>query len=921
MGRKHTSAETPSDAGGHSAGQRQGVATYTAEWANHTSQLAERQRLAASDRREANWQRWGPYLAERQWGTVREDYSADGEAWTYFPHDHARSRTYRWGEDGLLGWTDRQCRLCFAPALWNGVDPILKERLFGLSAPEGNHGEDVKELYYYLEATPTASYARGLYKYPQCPFPYAELVRENAARSLHDREYEITDTSAFAQQRYFDLEVIYAKATPNDCLIQLNVRNCGPDPATVHLLPQLWFRNTWIWSCTHEGCTLPPRIEQSAPGAWKLCHESLFAWHFLADPANADALPEALFTDNETNSELLYGSPAPTPYTKDAFHRLLVDGDKTAVNPALRGTKAALHYKLELAPGEQRCLRFRLHSSDETPDEPFGTPFSKLLELRQKECDDFYNELIPGHANTEHTTIMRQAWAGMIWSRQFYHYSVNDWLTGDPGLPPPDPARENGRNSNWKHLFNRDILSMPDKWEYPWYAAWDLAFHLVPFTRLDPRFAKQQILLLLREWYMHPNGQIPAYEWTFDDVNPPVHAWAAWRIYKMTAPRGQRDRAFLTEVFHKLLVNFTWWVNRKDPDGRNLFSGGFLGLDNIGPFDRSKPLPGGGQLEQADGTAWMAFYCNTMLAMALELAAEDPAYDGIASKFFEHFVTIADAINTIGADGLWDEDDGFYYDQLRCGNEVQPLRLRSMVGLLPLCAVEVIDAKVIDRLPRFKRRMEWFLRHRKDITREISCLEGSAHIAGRMLLALPNRNKLERILAYLFDENEFLSPYGIRSLSRHHCQNPFEFQLGGSSHVVRYVPGESDSWLFGGNSNWRGPIWFPVNFLILEALQKYHHYYGDSLKVRVPNHHQPVNLEQAALLVAKRMIALFQTTPDGSRPCTADVPLYHNDPWFKNLHQFHEYFHGDDGRGLGANHQTGWTGLIAKILFEVNSRT
>lgn len=921
MARSKTSAQKGTDRDSNSGKVLVDGPLYTAEWANRTSVLAERRRLAASDTREADWQRWGPYLAERQWGTVREDYSAGGDAWRYFPHEHARSRSYRWGEDGLLGWTDRQCRLCFAPAIWNGRDPILKERLFGLSAPEGNHGEDVKELYYYLDASPTASYARALYKYPQQAFPYAELVDGNAARGLDAREYEITDTGVFDDQRYFDLEVIYAKATPNDCLIQLNVRNCGPAQASVHLLPQLWFRNTWSWSCIHEGCTLQPRIEQTAPGVWRLYHETLFNWHFLADPANAPEMPDGLFTNNETNSELLFGTPADTPYTKDAFHRLLIDGAVAAVNPALQGTKAALHYNLTLAPGQSHSLCFRLYSADETPAEPFGSSFHDLLELRRHECDDYYHELIPTHANAEGRTIMRQAWAGMIWSRQFYHYSVSDWLTGDPGQPAPDPARENGRNANWKHLFNRDIISMPDKWEYPWYAAWDLAFHVVPFTRLDPRFAKQQILLLLREWYMHPNGQIPAYEWTFDDVNPPVHAWAAWRIYKMTAPRGERDHAFLTEVFHKLLVNFTWWVNRKDPDGRNLFSGGFLGLDNIGPFDRSKPLPGGGRLEQADGTAWMAFYCNTMLAMALELAADDPAYDGIASKFFEHFVTIADAINTIGVNGLWDEEDGFYYDQLRSGDDVQPLRVRSMVGLLPLCAVEIIDSDVIDRLPRFKRRMEWFLRHRHDITREISFLEDSELKSGRMLLALPNREKLERMLKYLFDENEFLSAYGIRSLSRYHDKHPFEFNLGGSSQSVRYVSGESDSWLFGGNSNWRGPIWFPVNFLILEALQKYHHYYGDTLKVQVPGHDQPVNLEQAALVVAKRMIALFQADANGARPCTADVTLYRDDPQFKDLHQFHEYFDGDSGRGLGANHQTGWTGLIAKILFEVCSKS
>ncbi len=892
----------------------------SAEWANLHSKLAERKRLAESDTRSANWQRWGTYLSERQWGTVREDYSADGEAWTYFPHEHARSRTYRWGEDGLLGWTDRQNRLCFAPTLWNGTDPILKERLFGLSGQQGNHGEDVKELYYYLDATPTSSYARALYKYPQASYPYQQLIDTNAARGLEEGEFEITDTGVFDDGRYFDMEVEYAKAGPNDCLMQITVRNCGPDTATLHVLPQLWFRNTWIWGCKHEGCTLKPRISARDAHCWNIFHESLFKWRFEADPANASSDPTALFTENESNCELLFNSQSVTPYTKDAFHRYLIDGEDKAINPANHGTKAAFHYCVKLAAGEQRHFRFRLYSEDEAPKSPFGRSYSNTLKKRKDEAEAFYNDLIPVKADADTRLIMRQAWAGMLWSRQFYHYSVADWLSGDPNQPTPDPARETGRNAGWMHLFNRDIISMPDKWEYPWYASWDLAFHVIPFTRLDPKFAKQQIQLFLREWYMHPNGQIPAYEWTFDDVNPPVHAWAAWRTYKMTAPQGQRDRAFLTEVFHKLLVNFTWWVNRKDPDGRNLFSGGFLGLDNIGPFDRSKPLPGGGQLEQADGTAWMAFYCSTMLAMALELAVEDPAYDGIASKFLEHFVTIADAVNTFGNDGLWDENDGFYYDQLRSGNEVTPVRIRSMVGLLPLCAVEVIDHDLIERLPRFKKRMQWFLRYRHDITREIACLEDPEENSGRLLLALPNRHKLERILAYLFDENEFLSPYGIRSLSRYHAEHPFEFTLGGSRQSVRYVPGESDSWLFGGNSNWRGPVWLPVNFLILEALQKYHHYYGDSFKIRIPGRSKPVTLEQGTLLLARRIIALFRTGEGGRRPCTADVDSYSNDPNFKDLLQFHEYFHGDTGRGLGASHQTGWTGLIAKLLFELTSR-
>ncbi len=873
----------------------------------------EKSRLDEAQKRVRNWKRWGPYLSERQWGTVREDYSPDGDAWDAFPHDHARSRAYRWGEDGLLGISDRECRLCFALALWNGRDPILKERLFGLTNPEGNHGEDVKELYYYLDSTPTHSYLKSLYKYPQGAFPYEALVRGNQERGLKDPEYEILDTGVFDENRYFDVFAEYAKATPDDILIRITVWNRGPEEAPLHLLPTLWFRNTWIWGCEHEGCTPKPRIEGEGEFRLRTYHTELEDYLFECETPG-----EFLFTENETNTRRLYGEPNYTEYTKDAFHRKLVEGEDGAVMSEFHGTKVAVWYVLTIPAGGKKEIRLRLRPAGKAKTKPFGRAFDRCFRQRIEEADRFYSSLLPKKLSVEETRVLRQAYAGLLHSKQFYHYSVKDWLDGDPETPLPPPDRAHGRNRDWRHVFCRDVISMPDKWEYPWFAAWDLAFHMIPFDKIDPQFAKRQLILLLREWYLHPNGQIPAYEWNFSDVNPPVHAWAVWRIYKMTAKEGERDFDFLAQCFHKLLINFTWWVNRKDPDGRNLFSGGFLGLDNIGAFDRSHPLPGGARLEQADGTAWMAFYCATMLSMALELASTDPSYEGVASKFFEHFISIAEAINTLGGTGLWNEKDGFYYDQVELDHQTRvPMAIRSMVGLLPLCAVEILKVDVINKLPRFKKRMQWYLQHSELFTGNISCLEFGGETGGgpKMLLAIPSRQRLQRVLNYIFDEKEFFSPYGLRSLSQFHQEHPFILNYGGRDHAVGYIPAESDSTLFGGNSNWRGPVWFPVNYILLEALEKYHHFYGDSLKVELPSGSGKwVNLDQAACELSRRLIKLFLPDAAGNRPIHGPHAEYYRDPHFKDLVLFYEYFDGDNGRGAGASHQTGWTGLVAKLL-------
>jgi len=882
---------------------------------------AESLRLDEDTRRELNWKRWGPYLAERQWGTVREDYSADGDVWEGFTHDMARSRVYRWGEDGLLGITDRECRLCFALALWNGRDPILKERLFGLDSHEGNHSEDVKECYFYLDSTPTHSYMKALYKYPQAEYPYQDLVEENRQRTRLDPEYELLDTHVFDDERYFDVAAEYAKASPNDVLIRLTVTNRGPSEAPLALLPTLWFRNYWSWGRSDD-----PRPRISAEGARTLVAEHPTLGIFRLQIARTDvgvqrAAAELIFTENESNRQRLWGADNHSPYVKDAFHRYVVHHDVDAVNPRRMGTKAAFLCKWIVPAAERVTVELRLSSDDEAPADSFGEEFDATFALRRREADEFYAALTPG-ATAEEARVSRQAYAGLLWTKQYYHYVVREWLEGDPAAPPPPAVRWTGRNVEWMHIYNRDVISMPDKWEYPWYAAWDLAFQMIPFARMDKQFAKEQLILFLREWYMHPNGQLPAYEFAFADVNPPVHAWSAWRVYKLTGPRGQRDVTFLQRVFHKLLINFSWWVNRKDPDGNNLFSGGFLGLDNIGVFDRNKPLPTGQYLEQADGTAWMAFYCVTMLSMTLELAMHDPAYEDMASKFFEHFVAIADAINSLGGTGLWDEDDGFYYDQLHVDGQRVPLRCRSIVGLVPLFACECIDQEIIDRLPGFKKRMQWFLDHRPDLATHISYIrehEDARH--SRRLLAMPARDRLVRVLRYVLDENEFLSPYGVRSLSKVHRDHPFTLLVGDDEYSVRYSPGESETYVFGGNSNWRGPIWFPINYLLIEALERYHHFYGDSLTVECPTGSgRMLTLEEVAHDLATRLTRLFLPDASGQRPCHGGDPRYAKNPSWRDLVLFYEHFHGETGRGIGASHQTGWTALITRCLEKTATR-
>jgi hypothetical protein len=883
------------------------------------TRTAEQTRLDADARRAINWKRWGPYLSERQWATVREDYSPDGEVWNYFPHDQARSRAYRWGEDGLLGITDRECRLCFALALWNGRDPILKERLFGLTGPQGNHGEDVKECYFYLDSTPTHSYLKGLYKYPQTEFPYQRLVEENGRRTRNDPEFELADTGVFEQARYFDVGVEYAKSAPDDIRIRISVVNRGPEAEVLHLLPTLWYRNTWIWGCQHDGCWVRPQLKLLGPGLVQGDHVSFGRHFWMAGPMPDGTQPEILFTENETNTRRLFGTETWTPYVKDAFHEYVIQGRQEAVNPKAVGTKAAALYALKLEPGARAEIRLRLANTELTPDLALGTQFDQVFQDRMREADEFYSQLLPAALSPDQRKIARQANAGLLWSKQFYHYIIRDWLEGDPQMPKPPPQRWSGRNAEWLHLYNRDVISMPDKWEYPWFAAWDLAFHMLPMTRVDPNYAKEQLVLFLREWYMHPNGQIPAYEFALGDVNPPVHAWACWRVYKMTGARGQRDRLFLSRCFQKLIINFTWWVNRKDLEGKNLFAGGFLGLDNIGVFDRSRPLPTGGHLGQADGTAWMAFFCATMLSIALELARDNPATEDMASKFFEHFVAITDAINGRGGIGLWDEEDGFYYDQLQIDGGVFPLKVRSLVGLIPLLAVEVLEDALIQKLPGFKKRMEWFLQNRPDLN-ELSSYyctaEGNA--GGRRLLAIPSRERLERVLRYVLDENEFLSPYGLRSLSRVHEAQPYVFRLNGNEYRIDYEPGESRTGLFGGNSNWRGPIWFPINYLIIEALERYHHFYGDTLLVECPTGSgRRMTLKQVADELSARLCRILELGPDGKRPCRGQEFPYARDPAWNDLLLFHEYFHGETGQGLGASHQTGWTSLVIRLLENV----
>jgi len=878
---------------------------------------AERRRLDEDERRERNWSRWGPYLSERQWGTVREDYSPGGTCWEYLPHDHARSRAYRWGEDGLLGITDRECRLCFAIALWNGKDPILKERVFGLTGPEGNHGEDAKELYYYLDATPTASYLKALYKYPQDEFPYGRLVAENRRRGRDEPELELEDTGVFDLGRYFDVFVEYAKAGPDDILVRITCANRGSSLAKLHLLPTLWLRNTWAWGRSGEGYWPRGLVARAGDDALVADHPSLGRWRLACEGVEG-APRRFLFTDNETNAERLFGAGNASRFVKDAFHRLVVHGEEVAVNPGGAGTKAAVWYPLAVPGGGEVSVRLRLTAEAEAPARAFGPDFDAVVGQRREEADAFHAAHRDAPLDAEERRIVRQADAGLVWSRQFYSYVVEQWLEGDPAAPTPPPARRAGPNRAWAHLYARDVLSVPDAWEYPWFAAWDLAFHCVAMARVDPAFAKRQLLLLCREWYMHPNGQIPAYEFAFGDVNPPVHAWAAWRVYQLAGQRGfGKDRLFLESIFQKCMVNFTWWVNREDVAGNNLFTGGFLGLDNIGFFDRSRPLPGGGRLEQADATAWMAFYCTTMLAIALELAREDHAYADIASKFFEHFIGIARAMNELGGTGLWDEEDGFYYDRALVDGRVIPLRIRSVVGLIPLFAVETLEAAQFSKLPLFRARLEWVLENKPDLARNIACMHPDQQDEHR-LLAIPTRERLERVLRYLLDERELLSPYGVRSLSRFHLDHPAVVRLGDEELRVRYAPGENDAGLFGGNSNWRGPVWFPVNYLLVEALKRYHHFYGDTLLVECPTGSgRRVTLLEVAQELERRLVRLFLPDAAGHRPCHGGRARYASDPHFRDLVLFYEYFHGEDGRGLGASHQTGWTALAANVLERV----
>jgi Glycosyl hydrolase family 63 C-terminal domain len=866
----------------------------------------ERARLAEDARREKNWKRWGPYLSERQWGTVREDYSATGECWSYFPHDHARSRAYRWGEDGLLGICDREGRLCFALTLWNGQDPMLKERLFGLTGEEGNHGEDVKEYYFYVDSSPTHSYMKGVYKYPQRAFPYQQLVEENLWRSNRDREYELIDTGAFNDSRYFDVSVEYAKASPDDILIRIRIDNRGSEPWTLHVLPTIWFRNAWSWGRTAEGYWPEPAIRQ-IDGTHLSCEQvSLGKLQFeaITEPQ------QFLFTGNETNFEKLFQVPNPKPYVKDAFHRYVVDREQEAINPQQTGTKAAAYYREEIPAGKGIELRFRLRAENEGGEVAFDDVFAQRIQ----ETNLFYG--VDENAPVA-LQIARQAHAGLLWSKQFYHFAVLQWLEGDPAYPEPPVDRWYGRNSEWKHLYNRDVISIPDNWEFPWYASWDLAFHMIAFAEVDPDFAKEQLILLLREWYTNPSGQLPAYEFAFGDVNPPVHAWAAWRVYKISAPRGKRDRGFLERVFQKSVINFTWWVNRKDIAGKQIFSGGFLGLDNVGIFDRSKPLPNGSVLEQADGSAWMAFYCTTMLAIALELAGEDPAYEDVASKFFEHFVAITDAMNSLGGTGLWNEEDGFYYDQVRTDSGIMiPVKVRSLVGLIPLLAVTNLRQDVIERLPGFHRRMQWFMNNRQDLYHQISLMEthkNSEHCY--RLLAIPTRARLLRVLSRMLDEREFLSPFGLRSLSAVYEEHPYQLRLNGEDFGISYDPGESTSGMFGGNSNWRGPIWFPLNYLFIESLERYYHFYGDDLTVECPTGSgRFMNLLEVSREINRRLCTLFLPDSNGWAPWQGDDQMYANDPHWRGLTHFNEYFHAETGRGCGASHQTGWTALIARCL-------
>jgi hypothetical protein len=880
---------------------------------------AEHLRLEATRQQSVPWKYWGPYLSERQWGTVREDYSEGGDAWNYFSHDQARSRAYRWGEDGLAGISDQEQRLCFALALWNGSDPILKERLFGLTNSEGNHGEDVKEYYFYMDSIPTHSYMKYLYKYPQSAFPYADLVETHRKRGKQDFEYELIDTGVFDGDRYFDVFVEYAKESPRDILIQISVFNRGPDPADLHVLPTLWFRNLWSWSTSGDRPVL-----RQAGGAKSYeviaAEDPVLGELYLYCEGNVPLL----FTENETNTQRIFGVPNRTPYVKDGINNYLVHDRKDAVNPEKKGTKAAPHYRHTIDPGGRCAVRLRLTGVKPTDlpgaygeSSPFGGHFEEVLRSRVQEADEFYAAITPRALGADAANVMRQALAGMLWSKQFYLYDVDKWLE-ERGSDPFKPVRKAApRNDHWHHMYNGDVISMPDKWEYPWYAAWDLAFHVLALTLVDPVFGKQQLRLMLRERYMHPNGQIPAYEWNFGDVNPPVHAWSTIFTYRLDkAQAGQGDRDWLKSIFQKLLLNFTWWVNRKDRSGRNVFEGGFLGLDNIGVFDRSAPLPTGGYLEQADGTAWMALFCQNMLEIAVELAMTDPDYADMALKFCEHFLWIASAMAHLGQDtGMWDEEDGFFYDVLRLpSGDAQRLKVRSMVGLLPLCAATTFEGELFAKYPELAERFQWFLTARPELYAAIHD-PTRLGVAGRRLGSILDETKLRRVLAKMLDENEFLSPYGIRSLSRYHADHPYVIHAGGQEYRVIYLPAESDTGMFGGNSNWRGPVWMPVNALILRALLQYYLYYGDDFTVECPTASgRTMTLYQVAEEIARRLGNIFLKDPEGRRPVYGGTRKFQEDPHWRDCLLFHEYFHGDNGAGLGASHQTGWTGVIARVM-------
>lgn len=868
----------------------------------------ESKRLATANKFIRDWKKWGPYLSERQWGTVREDYSQSGDAWAYMSHDKARAKAYRWGEEGLAGISDDQQHICFSLALWNGKDSILKERLYGLTGPQGNHGEDVKEYYYYLDSTPTHSYMKMLYKYPQQAFPYGQLQDENRKRSRLEQEYELIDTGIFDDDRYFDVFVEYAKASENDTLIQITVHNRGPEDAELEVLPTVWFRNTWEWGYDDE----VPNMISFHPGVIDIEHKA-----FEAMSLYCEGEPPLLFTDNETNRAHVYGEKAKKGFYKDGINRFIVNDEKNAIREKPYGTKAAAYYKLNIPAGGKEVIRLRLGPANRPV--PFAA-HGHNVELRKKEADEFYAELQQGVKGEDARLVQRQAYAGMLWNKQFYYYDVTQWLKGDPANDIPAPDRKHGRNGEWIHLNNADIISMPDKWEYPWYAAWDLAFHCIPLAELDPEFAKWQLTLLTKEWYMHPNGQLPAYEWNFSDVNPPVHAWATWRVYQMDKKKtGKGDTAFLEEIYHKLLLNFTWWVNQKDRQGKNVFQGGFLGLDNIGVFDRSATLPTGGFIEQADGSSWMAMYSLNLLRISLELAKTNPVYQAMATKFFEHFLYIAGAMTNLGDQGisLWDDEDQFFYDVLNLpDNKKVQLKVRSMVGLSPLFAVEVLEPELLEAMPKFVKHMDWFMKHRPDLAELISRWQQKGP-KKKHLLSILRGHRMKELLKRMLDESEFLSDYGIRALSRFHLENPYIFPVNGTEFSVTYLPAESDSSFFGGNSNWRGPVWFPMNYLLIESLYKYYSYYGDDFLIEYPTDSGiKMNLREIADELSVRLTRIFLRDKKGRRAVFGEDEKFQTDPHFKDNILFYEYFHGDNGRGVGASHQTGWTGLIATLLHD-----